>query len=168
MNKAETLLGLVQSVDEGYSSVKFCPDSDAWIDTLKQVIADSSDYDKMNFDTGHDNHCTLMYAPGTGAPDEGTISDLVGSKLHLKNPRYEIFGERADYLVLAFDSDLLHSFNYRLRASGEMPSAISAEYSPHITLAKDVENLDVSTLPELPTDLYLNITGVTAEEIEND
>lgn len=168
MNKAEEMLDLLKTVDEGYASVQFCPESDDWLESIKEHIADVADYDLMNFDTGHENHCTLMYAPDCPVPEVEKIQDLVGSRLHLKNPRFELFGENGDYLVLAFDSDLLAAYNGRLRASGQVPSEISDEYKPHITLAKNVENLDTETLPELPQDLYLNIAGITAEEISND
>lgn len=92
-------------------------------------------------------HTTLMYARSSPIDAYGRIPPtLVGANVWVGKPRYEILGEDARCLTIAFESDILTYRHLELRRKGLVHSYDT--FVPHITLRCGWEG-DIKSLPPL-------------------
>jgi 2'-5' RNA ligase len=164
MNKAQKVLSKLRSINEGYIAISFDADTRQRLSEICDLIGETSIMEEISFVDSNEFHTTLMYSPTTPVLD--IIPELVGKTIVAHNPRFQLFGPENDVLVIQFESPELDILNQKYKDMGEIPSELSAEYKPHITLAKDVVGLEMPTLPALPLNIPLVITDHYAEEIK--
>ena len=107
-------------------------------------------------------HTTIIYSPDT--PYYQIPPKLIGKKIELKNPSYELFGENKDTLVISFTSELLTKRHNEVKEKYKLKPTYP-EYKPHITLSEKAGDIDLKNLPVL-TDITLNIVIEKSETIK--
>lgn len=143
MNKSLELIELVEKYSDAsgtYVSVEYDPnDSEAIYEFYKDIVPEMY--------TPNSIHTTLMYSKDT--PYLSIQPSLIGTVLSINNPKYEIFGEKKDCLVVSFDSDILSDRHQELTDMGLKHSW--DEYRPHITLSDSLpSDFSADNLPDFP------------------
>jgi hypothetical protein len=91
-------------------------------------------------------HVTLMYAPDQELADyEDKIEDDVG-EMTATFAGYDLYSPEKNCLVMKLDSPALQAVHKTLRDLGLVPTY--PEYSPHLTLSYQGEDVDITKLPE--------------------
>ena len=140
--------------DGVYISVKLTKDS----------LKDFNDYLNKHlpdFDHTPDPHLTIIYSKKAF---KGTIKTKVYN-VSAKFKSMEIFGSDEKALVAELESEELSNRNKELVKEHGFISDFSP-YKPHITLAYDVGDFDISTIPDLKMDFIFD--SETVEPLNTD
>lgn len=170
MSRASDLIKKLNNISEGYIAVNFDKSTQQiiWDDVMEPILNKASWGSLGTRDDSHEEldmdkkHITLMYSPDTPALE--ITPELNGSELVLNNPRFSLFGEDGDYLVLEFDNEKLQDLHQVYKEAGEVNTF--NEYRPHITLFKGVSEVDFETLPKLPRQITVKVNQHYSEEIK--
>jgi 2'-5' RNA ligase len=102
---------------------------------VSNLLAACKDLDIDNLYRPNQVHTTLVYSPET--PYVQVPSSLVGQRVQMANPKFEMFGPEKDTLVVSFESDLLQARHAELLSVYGLEHTYRP-YKPHITLSEQV------------------------------